>query len=459
VTDSVGAPWRALAASRQDSARGPLSRTVAAYGVKRTRLRANRLGADRPQWMIVGGAKIRLKRKCGLLPREPLEVGMRLAPSILLLFLFLSLFPGAGLSQICVDDGDCSGDDACIAGLCIAPVDDPAAYAAAASARPSSYLRLLQLPALFEPDAEECCFDLDGDATIDDAFGNLLALQATLIEADYQGLLDEAIADLTLLRVFDWTELPAGLADGTARFSIFGALPADGVGQADLAAGTGSVILDRETFGEYGALEQFNDGVLASAVHAATGNGFSFTLPAETIELVFSLRKPRVEVPLQESAGGGCTGLCTIDEERAGDSPSLVGGGKLGGLVLADEYLAAYDAFYRTCTCSVADPEEPVLFWGEGASSYEVSCNTDNLLDPNDCDAGDPCGQLSTFCGTIAFLTTTLDADYDEDGIEDSWTAGFRFGLSGTQIDGVTLPLEIFSDDFESGGTSRWTVP
>ena len=48
------------------------------------------------------------------------------------------------------------------------------------------------------------------------------------------------------------------------------------------------------------------------------------------------------------------------------------------------------------------------------------------------------------------------------DSVGAPWRAlagGFRFGLSGTQIDGVTLPLEIFSDDFESGGTSRWTVP
>ena len=129
-------------------------------------------------------------------------------------------------------------------------------------------------------------------------------------------------------------------------------------------------------------------------------------------------------------------------------------------MIPAEDILVYMDAFYRSCACAGVDPTQPVIVWQEnvGAGVFEVSC-TDNTGDPSQCPPDDPCADLDTVCGVLPVLATALDIDHNDNGVNESYSAGLRLGFSGNSIDGVAGLL--FADGFESGDTSEWstTVP
>lgn len=368
----------------------------------------------------------------------------------------ISLITPFAAAQLCTDDNQCSGDDACIAGRCISPVPDRLAYTESAMLRDAGYIRGLQFPALFDP-SEECCFDLDGDGSIDDAWGAVLALTQSFDPTfDPQGSVDIALADGQLIRIIDWRQLPSGLVDGEVEFSVFGGVLADGVTVTDMAAGLGSALLDVTTFGSHGALDQFNLASISSGILEGEGNQLNLPVFATTNgSLDITLRRPVIEAPLVESPAG-CSGVCTVDEDRPGSTPSNVWGGKMGGLILLDDYMASLDQIYRTCSCAGVDPTQPVFTWGANAGNgtYDISCTDPGSWDSTQCPTA-PCSGLNQICSFTTLISTTADIDSDGDSINDAWSVGLRFSVSGTTIVGLH---GLFFDDFESGDTAAWST-
>jgi len=367
----------------------------------------------------------------------------------------------AAYGQVCVDNNDCSSGDECIAGLCVAPVTDIFAYAQEAVLRDSSYIRKIQLPALFDP-PEKCCFDLVGDSQLDDALGALLAILEPL-GFDFQAQITARVEAGEAVKIVDWLQLPAGLGDGPVQFSVFDGFWTDGLDYATMASGNGSAGLNPESFGDYGAHDQFNTGSLSSGVATALGNQIAIAVAPFSIGeqwRLLPLRDPVVELPLVDSPTG-CLGICTQDLTVPGQDPVDVGGGRLGGYLTGQDSLTAIDEAYRGCACAGIDPDLPVIEFGPVGPAYEIQC-TDNTGDPSQCtgQGEEFCAGLTDFCSFAGLLPQTMDADFEEvDGINDSWTAGLRLSFSGTQVTGIAG--YVFADGFESGDTSAWstTVP
>lgn len=379
---------------------------------------------------------------------------------ILSAFLLATLVAPNAIAELCSIDIDCSGEDACIAGRCVSPVPDPAVYTEEAALREAGYIRRLQIPSLFDP-AEECCFDYTGDASVDDVWGAIMASWAPISSSDAQATIDAQLASGELIGVIDWLQLPSGLVDGEAWFSVFGGVLPDGVNVSDLVAGTGSVLLDIASFGAFGALDQFNLADLSAGTLTGSGNQMSlpeFPTPFGNLDTV--LHQPRVTAPLTQSAPA-CDGICTVDETRPGSIPETVGGGKLGGLIRFDEYMASLDHLYRSCTCAGVNPTQYVFTWeiDHELSTYQVACTTPNEWDSSQC-PDSPCSGLNQTCDFISLFTQTLDIDMNTDGINDAWSVGLRFSLSGTSIAGLhdPLPSAIFLDGFESGDIAAWSA-
>jgi hypothetical protein len=356
-----------------------------------------------------------------------------------------------GQAQLCSADHECTGEDACIAGRCVPPVPDPAAYADQTGQRQASYWRTIQLPALFEP-AEECCFDYTGDGTPDDGWGNLLALTASMGTADPQGAMDLAVQEGRLVKLVDWRALPAGLADGEVQLSVFDGRWEAGLTYPDMQPGTGSAYLELASFGSHGALDQFNTATLAGGVVTGTGSSIRMDIDSGNgLQMDLDLQDPRVELPLAGSPGP-CAGVCTVDETRPGSVPELVGGGRVGGLILVEQYMSELDAAFRTCGCAGIDPGQPVFTWAPdpGLGRYDISC-TDNTGTPGSC--SNFCTSLTQLCMYFGLLAVTADVDTLGDGVKDAWSVGLRVGLSGVEVAGLS---EVFADGFESGDPSAW---
>lgn len=302
-----------------------------------------------------------------------------------------------------------------------------------------SYVGRLQAPALYEP-PETCCFDLDGDTTVDDAFGNLLGLLATLAGADWQAAVDEGIEDGSLVLLLRWDQLPAALGDGPVDFratsgSFQPLLPP----LADRLAGLGTAVFDPDSAGQpfVGMLSGGNlaamDGTLRIPGLVSADGPLAVDVEIDVIEGGLALDPP------------GCSGVCSEDEASAG-GPAVRGGLRLGGALHADNYFGALDARYRQCSCAGIDPGQPVISFGEGASQYQASC-TGNTGTPGDCVEDDFCAALATFCSTIGVTANLLDLDRNNNGIEDAFSLGLRISLSGVTVSGDTTA--IFNDGFE----------
>jgi len=363
-------------------------------------------------------------------------------------------------AELCDSNADCASPDECIGGACVPPVPDPNAYVTDAMTRWSSNVWAVQFPALFEPDPELCCFDYTGDGVPDDAFGGILGLMIVLGE-DPVGSVDSALENGELVKVFDWRELAPDLASGDVQLSVFDGLWTDSTAHADRILGLGHTAFRRSSFGSYGALDQLNAGTVTTELVEVAGNHFTLTLPEFFLGgdmASVHLLEPRLEAPVSygEPLRDACLGLCSVDEDRgAGHTPQIVGGGKLGGVITADEILTHLDAFYRQCACAGIDPNMPVIEWeaNTGTGTFDISC-TSNTGDPSLCDPDDTCSDLDMICSTMPLLTNTLDVDLDGDGIRESWSIGLRLGFAGTTLD--PMP-ELFADGFESGDTSAWS--
>jgi hypothetical protein len=364
-------------------------------------------------------------------------------------------------ADLCTNNNQCSGSDACIGGACAPPVPDHFAYATTAMTRWSSYVWAVQFPALFEPVAERCCFDYTGDGVADDAFGAILGLMGPLgvFDVDPDVMVEQVLENGTLVKVFDWRELAPDLVSGDVQLSVFDGEWTDPTTHADRIVGQGHVAFRRSSFGPYGALDQLNAGTVTAGLVDVTGNQFTLMLPWITGELVLvHLQEPRLEAPAAygQSLQDGCLGLCTVDEDRGEEHiPRIVVGAKLGGIVAADEMLTHMDAFYRQCACAGVDPTSPVFVWQENTDTgvFEISC-TANTGDPLSCDSADPCANLTMMCSVIPIFGNTLDVDQDGNNVPDGWSIGLRLGFSGTTLDPIPV---LFYDYFESGDTTKWS--
>lgn len=369
-------------------------------------------------------------------------------------------------AEFCVDTTDCNPGQECIGGGCVDPILSVPAEVAAMISRWTSVVRLTQIPAVFDPD-EVCCFDLDGDGSIDDANGSLLAALAPLLgNPDFNGTLLQNVSDGQEIGFIDWRELDPGLAAGDVQFSWY---PFDWVGEPDYAtvvAGDGHLLVHDTAIGSHGSAEQFNDGGVVSAGEIDV-KGNRITLPSITasglsgpgVSELVTLYKPRLaaELAYDGNASAVCEGLCSVDEDRGGlHDPPLVGGARLGGLLSAVEQWQTLDRVLRACDCAGVDPTQPVVTWAPSGGRLSATCTANTGGDPVGCDETPWCEQISTICLSLTVQSSTLDQDLDDDGILDSWSAGFRLGFSGVTVDGSTAM--VFSDGFESGDTSIWSV-
>jgi hypothetical protein len=358
----------------------------------------------------------------------------------------------------------CGPQQECIAHGCVDPVDSPAAYVAEAAGREASFMWRLQNPSLFA-ERDVCCFDFNGDALPDNAFGDLLPVMATLLgvtNEEIQLRFEQSIQDGANVLVADWRQLPvdgAALEDGATSFSVFPSRYNPAESWEVRAAGDGHFRLEPEGFGPYGALVQFNAGGLASGTLQAGPSEFPLTIPDLGPGALFFrgmdivLQGALLVAPLSLEANG----VHTIDEVR-GSPPDTyaVAGGMLGGVIPAGAFVDSMNRVYSTCAC--AGVTGNLVTGEEGAEEYDIHCLENAYLDPvpiccdtpgeppgcvdgtvgvDCCASGSDCTYVPTMCQYLSIFASILDVDTNGNGVTDGMSAGFRIGLTGAAIEGL----------------------
>jgi hypothetical protein len=368
----------------------------------------------------------------------------------------------------CTTVDDCEDGQACLGNGCVDPVDDLAAYAAAAASRPSSLFWQFQYPSLF-PEREDCCFDYDGnpDNGPDNAYGDLLPVMIMLAGLDgseFQTLSDADLEAGANTLVVDWRELPvvgAALADGDVRLSVFPAVFDPAEDWATRVAGDGTYALDPAGFGTHGAQTQFNNGQLESGVLTAGPSTFPFLMPSVpnmvlgwfTGGTVYPLQDVRIMADLMLEANG----VHTVDETRGdvGDE-YVVGGGRLGGVIPGTMIVASTNDNYSSCACAGVTGD--VVTGTETTEAFVMECIAESFDDPiaiccsepgvpagcedgtpgvDCCVDGDTCSYLPTMCDYTSLVGEMLDVDTNGNGVPDGMSVGLHFSWTGASIDGL----------------------
>ncbi len=316
--------------------------------------------------------------------------------------------------------GDCGANETFIGAGCV-PNVAPEAY---------SFADSLSVATAFDPTDETCCFDQDGDGTLDNSIGGLLGVFQSLGTADVAAELALQVETGDLILMFEHRELPGSLpGSGPARLSMFrGTNDVDGDGQADQSladrvAGRGVVQVRREAFGPAGAVSQCNVGQLDGDVLSM--RSCDITIPID-IPGVITIDADIHEASLSATLTSTATGIVSADVQ-------------VGGWVPFTTIVRALNDAISECTCAGLSTEDRLLVIRETLFGPELLCREDEVVfDPAPCaedeDAGFLCQTLATFCAGTSVLQEFADIDSDGNGVEDAMSLGLRLSWTGVRL-------------------------
>lgn len=291
-----------------------------------------------------------------------------------------------------------------------------------------------------------CCFDLDGDAQVDNAFASIVEQLDPLLTPPLQTRIDNSIADGDMVRIFHWRNLPAGLVDGPVHLDVYAGVFAPTVPAiGDRAAGLGSVQVD-PTAPNQGPNEF--SGAISSGIVGLAGDRLDLPLFSQ----IFAAGSTQGQVPIRNvmmsgtiaENPAGCNGVCTTASQEFA----------VGGVVMADELYGALNAAFQQCGCRGVNPGEDVLLFGEDipGGDYDLSCTANTGSD-----AGSTCGtegreycdDIDDFCFLPSLQTSFIDIDTNDNGAVDAYSVGLWLQLAGTNTTVLDL---IFDDGFGATG-------
>ncbi len=293
--------------------------------------------------------------------------------------------PDGPLPMECTRDDQCDADEVCKSTRCIPPIST-------ADFEPSGVHGYVGC--VVPPEDDSCCFDVDGDGTVDN--------QLMSIIAEWTDLAPGGGIDISLSLGF-----MMGLEmDGTTYIADFRTLPEDGAGPVEFwlmagdndldldgapdqthpikVDGQGVFQLDPKGFDGHGAQSQFNRAALEDGVLRAEGGDFWFgcTMPDGRV-IMIPAHGVRVEAEIELDGEA-----VAADEMR------------IGGYASFAEALAQWDATARACACAGIDPAEPVFSFDVTDGVFEAWCNQWPVDAVENCDLWNEylCHRLPLLC-------------------------------------------------------------
>lgn len=325
--------------------------------------------------------------------------------------------------EVCVPDcsGKACGPDGCdgVCGECAQDLAcDPQTWTCVAAQQPvATFINYLYLP--FGSNEEPCCFDFNGDATIDNSAGSLVSLLGSFApDIDVNQLLADSVESGQLAIVLEFV----GAADwvNAAGFVMNAFLATDSDGDY-------SDNLNPQTGGDFLILPDSvdeNDNPLIVFQQMSIEAGTLRGGPSKFV----------LDIPLLM----GTPMTLVLDEAMIEGEVTVVGDklwieeGKLGGAVRKSVIIAGLNAFVES-SCSCLGLSKPLI------DPETEKCATGG----NSAACDEPCASLNSYCSMATMLFgSILDVDLDQDGLVDSMSVGLMFQSIPARI--VGMGYEIF---------------
>lgn len=299
----------------------------------------------------------------------------------------------------CGSDG-CGGQcGTCDQGLAC----DPQTWACVTAHAPiATFINYLHVP--FGSGETPCCFDFNGDDTVDNSAASLLSLLGSFApDIDVNQLLVDSIetAQLAILLEFvgaaDWQDAEAFV------MNAFLATDADSDYSDNLAPQTGGDFLILPD-----SIDQNSDPLIVFQQMSLQA-GLLHGGPSKFILDIPLLLGAPLTLVLDEAL---IEGQVTVVEDRL-----WIGDGKLGGAVRKSVIIAGLNAYVEdSCAClgltkPFIDPESEKCATGGNSATCDETCANLNGY----------CSMATMMFGSI------LDVDLDQDGISDAMSVGMTF--------------------------------
>jgi hypothetical protein len=317
-----------------------------------------------------------------------------------------------------------------------------------------SYMYFIQFP----PSGVDCCFDYDEDDALDN---NLLLILSLIPGYDAQESMSIVVNTGDVALLVEWREIPDDLeGGGAADFFLFRGIPISppppsfldrpiGPSTNVWRDGDGLFQVTRDSFDDLGPRYRFDENTISESHLVGEPRFMSLTIPIAELGLTlsFTLHQARVEMDLTRfTPGVGPEQIRTVGHLETGTGGSvMVGGGRLGGYIRADDLFAFFNAGADACGCAKPfGATGPMIDYGERPipdNAYVASCNW-MPLDGSSCgfDAGAMCTNLRDICSMVPGLPFLLDVDSNKNGIAESMSTGLYFDLTGATL--AETPVE-----------------
>lgn len=294
--------------------------------------------------------------------------------------------------------------------------------------------------AVLSVEGDTCCFDLDGDGSLDNNMGELATTLGPQFGLDINMSIAEKIADGSVALIIESDELRR--LDGASSFSMnfmFGE-PVDAANPAPRAEGANHYLIKRESF-EQGVWPQARiqtAQLMAGGAFTAGPGDVAFVLDLFGIQLDLRILNARIEGEVDAANSDLLTkGIATRR------------GVKLGGVIRAQDIFDGVNQFEATqCAClGYTGQTRGEIVQVVGGVLEDTRCDPDfnvGTCDPND-DVQNVCRTLvEKACPVVALAPSLFDMRVDgercgEDGQPpcDAVSVGATLTAYGAVIDGV----------------------
>jgi hypothetical protein len=278
----------------------------------------------------------------------------------------------------------------------------------------------------------ECCHDFDADNSDDSALGDLAANLETLLQVNFNDLIDAQIQNGLLVYLFEYAYWSDETDDPALEFSfLFG--QDESPDFSDNLAGTGDFLVDPASLDSNGDPKSSFPQASVVGGRLSVANGTApLVLPvgAELVEVV--VENVRISADVTPGA-----------DLEAGGRVALTNG-ELSGTVSLDEMFGALNTVAEACSC-ISQSTHPVFVEevNNGTPNWVcTSTDQDNSSCQNDSSATQMCQTLadneSAFgCSYVAqVIDSQADLDLDQDQHEDAYSLGAEFEAVGASIVG-----------------------
>ncbi len=313
----------------------------------------------------------------------------------------------------------------------------------------AGYFYSLQIP----PTGSPCCFNYDDDPALDNALALILGL---IPDFGAQRDINVSVNSGSAAIVIEWTETPGSPdIDGLASFNTYRGVPVEPERSPDVPESTtpddntwrdglGVFRIYRSGFDERGPRARFVDARLEGGVLTGGPHVFNLLIPASSLggDLDLTLNQARVSIDLHQTTNSrGDVMWVSVPETGPGDT--RLGGGRLGGTVMADELMGSLNVGAQRCGCArPPGASGNLISFGEQADPprYVAECQWSPLAVGDagySCtrDDGGLCDDMATLCDILPLIALMLDVDTNGNLANESLSVGLMFDLTGARID------------------------